>query len=1469
MKKIGRTLRKILAPAVIVAIAFAMSFLTPAAAIGNTLRTKLYAAGTELLTASVDEAGKKFTVSGLPPKMSKVGQNLADIKVFVDADKDGIYNNSDTLGDLRIFHAGQIYNDQDGKYKYDGSYEYRFYATVDDDDAQYFDSYTVTVTKDDYKFVMPTNSENIMSKTIPSTETAVVFPLPAELNVIKNDKTINLLDKDDKDNLENLNAFFAEYADEFPSAPYTDVDAARAALISAIKVMVKPNTLDPKSAVSFAANNTATYTLQTPRPTTLQVSYELQVGGAVLTSLPLSDISIRVIDKNNVIFGAKPTASKGNLNLGVESKLSAPTVSAPTIKNNTTQTLPAPEAYTQIVSVRYAGSKENLANKNDDTVVYNSNITGLTGDVTKDSAEGKAIVEFNGLTVTAHKIGWYEFTYRTTTVWGYTNKLGDAENETVASYIDYIPFDATEVRYSTSTTQLKWTDSYTGASYKYDDYDDAEDFAKYLPNKTQSDSKTTVTRADGIVFPALVAKNTYLAADKLEYRLTIRKLDADGTNSVDSVTLNSAAETNKYTPSNKLWITFGKSNAEGSVTPPAGTGIYDVKYGWNGEGGSSDRKGAFLYDTELGKLPGKYSVSAYVYARLRPDDSMTNLASLGTYYFEVKDAMTNTVPEIGDFDITSSKYTIEGSTLSFGVPTVTDDYTNTAEMEIKYYLNTVDDANLIEEEPVNGKLTIDLDNYTYNHNADNTIIVVANGFNEKQKVLYSGFTMTDTATKSVTFGIYDNINGQVTFEFDGIEKPTNADAANKEDFGAELAIQNDGNDTLAQNEKILLPVIKTTFAPDADSTISVSVFKIDEEDDGRHIKTNVYTDKDDVPELQNVKRFTGKASIEDWYFTPTDGGVYFILLKTKANASNTQFYFIACVDIKAKGSANVTFTNGTSTLAVGQTGTIPNVVLTVIGDKIIGSNGTLKRTDTDPGVDTILGTDDDTTIVKAVGTYTISGYSGPNTDELMGNSFTPSVAGVYKFEYDFKFNDVADAGDRYSACDGGTDSDSKPLKRTYIITVTELTEDDIQIKMGEAYASFPSGGAAISLNDFLTYNVGGTASFSVTDADLESKILDDNGTPGDSTDDFYKNKKIAIPMPKATAHNLQLPNPQDITFDIKVQKSGEINNDGSPKYLLDTASDKDELKDKVGDFYVFQPDGRFKEIQSTGKYTEMEGYEDDASGLYIVTYTMNNGMTSTSKTLEFNITVGDLEPSAIELGDIAKKDNAEADAAYTYKVGNKVTLDMSKITVTGNKKMLNFMGEWVNSDSSMQNDPVLTDKKDEEKTEEEKTARAKYTKQYIGRNMTVVVLKDGNFYRASSNYTATEKEQLDNNIANDPSIGYEDQQYSFTPTEAGTYKITFTLYNKYTGKSVSSDATLTVEAEETDSKKIIDPSNVWGIILIVLSSGLLIGVVFYFIKTGRDTKFAGAPRPEEKVKKDKPVKDKKKTAGSETEEKKE
>jgi len=86
---------------------------------------------------------------------------------------------------------------------------------------------------------------------------------------------------------------------------------------------------------------------------------------------------------------------------------------------------------------------------------------------------------------------------------------------------------------------------------------------------------------------------------------------------------------------------------------------------------------------------------------------------------------------------------------------------------------------------------------------------------------------------------------------------------------------------------------------------------------------------------------------------------------------------------------------------------------------------------------------------------------------------------------------------------------------------------------------------------------------------------------------------------------------------------------------------------------------------------------------------------------------------------------------------------------------------------------------------------------------------------------------------------YDNRTYEFNFDSAGEYHIILWIES-----ATSRDHTVsfTIVIKEDEPKKKISPQTVWGTILIVISSGLLLGVIVYFVQTGRRTKFAGATK---------------------------
>jgi hypothetical protein len=103
---------------------------------------------------------------------------------------------------------------------------------------------------------------------------------------------------------------------------------------------------------------------------------------------------------------------------------------------------------------------------------------------------------------------------------------------------------------------------------------------------------------------------------------------------------------------------------------------------------------------------------------------------------------------------------------------------------------------------------------------------------------------------------------------------------------------------------------------------------------------------------------------------------------------------------------------------------------------------------------------------------------------------------------------------------------------------------------------------------------------------------------------------------------------------------------------------------------------------------------------------------------------------------------------------------------------------------------------------------------------------------------------------NNPENGFPDGDWSeihrFYFREAGTYYITFSVT---TPAGVTNSREYRIHVEERTPRPEIAPEEIWAYVLIVISIGLLLGVVIYFIRTGQQTKFASAKnKPKRRVK---------------------
>jgi hypothetical protein len=1322
MKKLLRRMKRILLPITVVCLSLAVALAVPIAGLGV------------VLSATITST--TYKIENLPAKYALVGDSLPSTLPTVTSS-----------GSVQVWHAGRKIDTSSHpsspvKYTEVGSYEYRFYKDASPSDPNnYFESYTVTVTKEDYTITMPTNSQYIIPTVIPSSAGTLVLPMPKEIR--QSGETDNMLED---------SAFWTTY-----SIGVT-VSVGGAALTATVDTVNKTVTI---------AN--------VPTSGKIVVSYLFKKGDTVLAVNTLPDIEIK--DTGEVTFANNPTApSVSGLLYKKAAELTAPTMPTATYKLNGVDTSLTVEGYTKIVAVKYFAGAD--APSDWDNVSAVSIAAAVSGDplLTVDAD--------NVLKIAPQKIGWYKFQFETETRFNMKTTPTDDEDGKYWS-------DAVNISRDRTAPEIKWVEDYSG---EYDSLstlteanqsvfdkigtekatirtEDKEDYKKYLPGTT-GDSKTKVKNE--IYFPALLARDNATEYGQLTYSISVEQVTtANGAASNKSYSVDMS--TGGYSPKSKLKIEFtaGSTNATSGNTVTIGYG------------------------------DGKYRVSFYVYDK-NVSGYSDNPVAPGPFYFTVDGGYTVSNPAIDPF-YASDVYLWEGNEFEFNVPTVKDDNTDTSGLITDYYVtNSTGFAKL--DAPEDGKVTVDISKVTiktFNNTASTTslaagdvkIHAVARNFNALQKILIdkgygSGYEDGFPTSSAPT----DTSSSGTTYKSAEFKIVDNTSAASNNT----LSISTDSS-PYKQNEAVKLTSVTATWdsSATADSRLSVSVYRIE---NGKHIYTPLYNDKD---EIVTAVLFHGNSyEIKDWSFTPTHSGTYYILASLKENANSTSWTAVAELTVDpqspwvvepASVSTMAEETNTTRTaLTLGQTGVLPNYRLKQSGATLIAKNRLLY--------------DESTGVLNNDGYYTVTvkGVDDPNC--VIGNKFTPHYTGTYRFEYNF-----------YYKVSGNFTLVSTMVHEVSVTASAESTN----IKMATDYLNgkdgsnqIGSGTKATVLEEFMLANDGGGTDFTVKTDVLRSGL---NETSASSN--VYQYPLIAIPMPNVIGETYKT---EDVV--ITVQKSG------SSDYLVDTSkttirnpavtdpsADDYYIKSKDGtveDLFVFRPTGQFS--QTTDFMNYIIGSKDDASGVYVVKYTLPNDTVMT-----FNITVGSVAVGNLKLNegfltykdkDSAVKNIDDTNSTPVIPKGNAVTIHMDKVVYDGeNTNMTNFMANFSSTAAPG------------------KTGAG----QYMWEEASVTVYRDGTpiVYDYSDGVNAFDKDETK----------YGERTYSFTPTESGVYKIEIRLWNPYTNSGyATASIEFTYDAEAANG--VLDLSTVWGIILIILSVGLLGGVVFYFIKTGKETKFGGAAK---------------------------
>ena len=92
------------------------------------------------------------------------------------------------------------------------------------------------------------------------------------------------------------------------------------------------------------------------------------------------------------------------------------------------------------------------------------------------------------------------------------------------------------------------------------------------------------------------------------------------------------------------------------------------------------------------------------------------------------------------------------------------------------------------------------------------------------------------------------------------------------------------------------------------------------------------------------------------------------------------------------------------------------------------------------------------------------------------------------------------------------------------------------------------------------------------------------------------------------------------------------------------------------------------------------------------------------------------------------------------------------------------------------------------------------------------------------------------------------QEHRFIFREPGTYHITFSVASQ---AGVRNSREYRINVEERPPDRPIAPEEVWGTILIIVSIGLFLAIIIYFIRTDQQTKFATTKNKPKKQAKEK------------------
>ncbi len=1458
MDKLKKVLKKLCAPAIVLLLVAAMGVFSPLVQVATALpRLSVAAAG---VGTALDR-----TIQNLPARVVELGSTSATVNPLP----------SVTDGSVELWHAGRKVTVA-GSYTYPevGQYEWRFYTT-NTTDKVLFDTYTVTVKDTTYTMTVSDKVVTVAPKDL----NELKLPLPSNYTV--GGDTMEVV----KDNIVGTHDDV-----HYAVIPLKDKKGNTKNYHLSVQVSLENDTF-AENLISIDDKN-VTINLTDKGTGNLKVTYLLKnESDKLLVAVPLKTVVIKNVRKGDVTFSNVPTApSVSNLSYYSSVNLSAPSADNAKVDEKTSF---AVEAQTSIVKVQaYLYSTEPNSWKN------NSNVHTLTVDengVVKENGSVSDILEIDGLNVKIKKLGYYRFQFQTSTLFGYKLEKdpdSDAiEQDANKTYVRYWS-DSVRIYNDTEQPNFAWVKDYTinkdgenkvigytganGRDYDEDFADLLKDYDKSLPSTEKMDASTakkiTVNYTQGLTLPAIFPHdNATSFANMKVTTFSIEQIqDAAGKPVSDNYVSKSSTTEDEhhfiYDMSKHVRIKFapnGDVSNGNEVTLKESAGLYRVRV---------------VVEDEQPKFEGDGKTGSGNWAQQRTKDYYFYVDSDAAFDCGVAghDHNSPVIDENNAFQI-SDVYLWEGRTFSFEAPTFSDAHTPTNSIKFEYYLvrklstateliGTLDyvagaDRVNVDFDKIKYESTLNFETAIGNHLSDGSkfyVYAVARNFNGMQANLKEEYAQTGSNDDGSYFetGLFGQISdaaiAQYGYAWKSAEFAIHNVAADKTASIATPSINVDGQtaaDKFIANKTVTIENPSMTWDNNAvvDGQTSVAVYQVK---DGKLTAVNVYNGNTASKEIISSIAFKGKTkAFGDLYFTPKESGNYILVLTAKDNASNKTFTKIVPIEIGESEELTPRVRTSTasqnsltidSEINLGESFTIPEPYLERknSGKKAyVGMNRDLYECDANGVV----------TSTK-IGYYTITLLGVNDSNCITGNKCVPNNSGCkYTFRYDY----YRDNGSRLIP---------EEEFNTYVVRVNEAS-NSASIRMGEDYdtaganhilwandnhntdngktqMTIGSGNTntyylgydntntkdkpayAITLEQFTMTNYGAENSFVLDSADLFQYLepeFKDNEIKG------YMYPAIAIPMPNVVADTMS-----SDEVEITVQKSGKT------EYLVSTKSEnagnsinKKSIIEKIGGYYVFRPEGTFSKTCKTNynenNYLQSADSKSGASGVYVVTYKTN------TTSVSFNITIGNTKSGEIDWeNNFLTYNNGDSDKAITDATDDLViekdndghryvTIDMSKVFFTGNEDMLDLIAQGPNGNQSTDGYASTND----------------HAREYYWKNVNVTVNYESGSYIDNGDWSdaATETKAIKN---------HGEFKYKFDLTGSGTYEVTIKMYNSYTASYVSKSIKFTIDTQSTN--KNVNLNTVWGVILIILSLGLAGGVVFYFVRTARATRFVDAPR---------------------------